>query len=55
MLEKNGIKRKMAIFATFAVVLLIGMAFVPAAEGRPGNRETLPEPKPGEADLPERE
>ncbi len=48
MLEKSGIKRKIAIFATFAVVLLIGMAFVPAAEGRPDEREPLPEPKPGE-------
>ncbi|MFW5946325.1 MAG: hypothetical protein ACOCTN_05585 [Candidatus Natronoplasma sp.] len=55
MLEKNGIKRKMAIFATFAVVLLIGMAFIPAAEGKPGEEEPLPEPKPGEADLPQRE
>jgi len=48
MLEKSGIKRKIAIFSTFAVVLLIGMAFVPAAEGRPDEREPLPEPKPGE-------
>lgn len=40
MLEKNGIERKIAIFATLAVVLLIGIAFVPAAEGRPDERET---------------
>ncbi|MFP4143296.1 MAG: hypothetical protein ACLFT7_08150 [Thermoplasmata archaeon] len=35
MLEKDGIERKIAIFATFAVVLLMGMAFMPVAEGRP--------------------
>ncbi len=44
---KKGTERKIAVFATFAVVVLLGAMFVPVAKGRPNVREPLPKPKPG--------